>query len=109
MYFNEIIKPTYKDYQVDNFEKWCAMASKLQLYNMNNDLSMILPMMSVEDADIVGFYQNDLYTFMDELFSNLISGNWSLDNYDQYVQQMNDMGLQELVTVYQNLYNKLPH
>ena len=46
---------------------------------------------------------------MDELFSNLISGNWSLDNYDQYVQQMNDMGLQELVTVYQNLYNKLPH
>ena len=109
LYFNEIIKPTYKDYQVENFEKWCEMAAELQLYNMNNDLSMILPMMSVEDADVVGFYQNDLYTYMDELFSNLISGNWSLDNYDQYVQQMKDMGLEELVTVYQNLYNKLPH
>lgn len=108
-YFNEVIKPTYKDYQVENFEKWCKMAEELQLYNMNNDLSMILPMMSPEDAEIVGDYQNDLYTYMDELFSNLISGNWSLDDYDQYVKQMNGMGLEELCQVYQNLYDKLPH
>lgn len=109
LYYNEIIKPTYKDYQVEGFEKWCEMSAQLRLYNMNNDLSMILPMMSAEDADVVGYYQNDLYTYMDELFANLISGNWSMQDYDKYVKQMKAMGLDELLAVYQNLYNKLPH
>jgi putative aldouronate transport system substrate-binding protein len=109
LYFKEVIAPSYKDYQVEGFERWAEMAGKLQLYNMNNDLSMILPMMSAEDSEIIGFYQNDLYTYMDELFANLISGNWPIENYDQYIQQMKEMGIGECLEVYQNLYNKLPH
>lgn len=108
-YFKEVISITYKDHQLDGIQKWAEMSDALQLYNMNSDLSMILPMMSAQDADTVGFYQNDLYTYMDELFANLLSGNWSLDDYAGYQQQMIDMGANELNDIYQNLYNKLPH
>ena len=85
------------------------MASKLQLYNMNGDLAMILPMVPIEDADVIDFYANDLYTYMDEVFSNLVSGNWSTDKLNDYIKMMNDLGLEEIRAVYQKLYDTLPH
>ncbi|MDL2318449.1 extracellular solute-binding protein [Eubacteriales bacterium OttesenSCG-928-A19] len=81
-YFSEYYIPQYKEHAIENVRTWCSMAEELQKFNMNGDLTMIAPMTTSEEADILDMYETDLYTYMDELFANLLSGAWSLDNYD---------------------------
>lgn len=106
-YFNEYMAPQYKDYVIENIKTWCAMADELQKFNMNGDLTMIAPMTTSEEADILDMYETDLYTYMDELFANLLSGAWPLDNYDAYVEEMYAYGLQEVLDVCQARYDRI--
>ncbi len=108
-YLHEVIGVGYTDLEWQGLKRWGEMAGTLQLYNMNSDIAMILPMMDAADLDTLDFYQNDLYTYMDELFSNLVSGNWQLDDMDRYIKQLNSLGLAELTAIYQRLYDTLPH
>ncbi len=108
-YFKEVVAPTYTGNKYQSFMDWCEKAKTLLMYDMNSDLTIILPLMSAEDAEVISTYQNDLYTYMDELFANLISGNQSLEDIDTYRQDMIDMGLYEMRDIYQKLFDQVSH
>lgn len=83
------------------------MAETIQKYNMNGDLDMIAPMPDDAETEVLDMYETDLYTYMDELFANLLSGAWSLDDYDAYVEEMYAYGLQEMLDVQQARYDRI--
>ena len=68
-----------------------------------------MPLSTAEEADTLSFYENELYTYMNELFANLIAGNYSLDDYAGYVEQMNGLGLEKVLAIYQGMYDRLQH
>lgn len=49
----------------------------------------------------------DLSTYMGELNDNLITGNWSLDNWDEYMAELKKLGLDEVLAIYDEFVNKL--
>ncbi|HML48526.1 MAG TPA: hypothetical protein PKE04_17415, partial [Clostridia bacterium] len=109
VYFNEMVAPTYNESQLQGMKTWVSLAEELQMYNMNGDLSMIVPMATAEEAEVIGFYQTDLYTYMDELFGNLISGAWPVEDMDKYLAQLDGLGMQELCDIYAAQYGRLQH
>ncbi len=106
-YFTEYWLPNKAEHLQKNILTWVELAKSMQMYNMNGDLTMIAPMLTLEEAEVLDFYQTDLYTAMDELFANLLSGTWDLANYDSYVQQLYDYGLQEVWDVAQARYDRI--
>ncbi len=106
-YYKEVMVPMYTENQLKNLVKWCGQADSLLMYNMNDDLDMTAPMNTLEEADILSFYENDLITYMDEHFTGLLTGQYSLDEYPTYVQQMKDLGLDEVTAVRQAQYDRL--
>ena len=68
---------------------------------------MIAPMATTEEAEILDTYETDLYTYMDELFANLLSGVYSLDDYQTYVDELYMYGLQEVLDVQQARYDRI--
>lgn len=109
-YFAEVVVPSWREQDVQSIYTWVdnVLAADV-MYNMNGDLSMIMPMSTAEEAEIIGFYEAEVYTYMDEVFANLINGNWSTENYDEYVAQMRAIGLDALLEVYQGKYDRLQH
>ena len=54
-----------------------------------------------EEAAVISETQNQLETYASELLADLILGNKSLDNLEEYQQELNDLGLQEYLQVRQ--------
>ena len=109
-YFNEYFAPISAksdEVLIQNIKTWCSMAETIQKYNMNGDLDMIAPMPDDAETEVLDMYETDLYTYMDELFANLLSGAWSLDDYDAYVEEMYAYGLQEMLDVQQARYDRI--
>ena len=106
-YFTEYYSPSLGEHNIANLKTWAEQASTLQKYNMNSDLDMIIPMATSEEAEILSTYETDLYTYMDELFGNLLSGAWPLENYDSYVEELYTYGLQEVLDVQQARYDRI--
>ena len=42
----------------------------------------------------------DLFTYMNELNENLITGAWSLDDWDDYMAELKRLGLDEVLAIY---------
>lgn len=106
-YFKEFHTAKFSQSTIESIKTWSAMAETLQKYNMNADLDMIAPMATSEEAEILDMYSTDLYTYMDELFANLLSGAWSLEEYDSYVEELYTYGLQEVLDVHQARYDRI--
>ena len=109
-YYQEAVLPKMLPNRVESLDTWIKNAESVStMYNMNGDLAMIMPLSTAEEADTLSFYENELYTYMNELFANLIAGNYSLDDYAGYVEQMNDLGLEKVLAIYQGMYDRLQH
>lgn len=106
-YFNDFYAKDLTEMEVQNIKTWCESAKVLQKFNMNGDLGMIAPMATIEEAEILDTYETDLYTYMDELFANLLSGVYSLDDYQTYVDELYMYGLQEVLDVQQARYDRI--
>ncbi|MGI6654694.1 MAG: hypothetical protein ACOX55_11390 [Christensenellales bacterium] len=106
-YFKEFYGPALDEHKIANLKTWASQAEVLQKYNMNGDLTMVAPMVTAEEAEILDMYQTDLYTYMDELFANLISGVYSTDDYQTYVEELYTYGLQEVLDVQQARYDRI--
>lgn len=106
-YFAESFSAELTDVEIQNVKTWCESAKVLQKYNMNGDLSMIAPMATTEESEVLDMYETDLYTYMDELFANLLSGVYSLDDYETYVDELYMYGLQEVLDVQQARYDRI--
>ena len=75
-------------------------------YGMNADFAISVAMATPEETELIAKYSTELNTYMSELFANLISGAWSFDDWDSYEAQMNELHLQDMLKVYQDLYNR---
>ncbi len=49
----------------------------------------------------------DLETYCDELILNLIIGEASLDNWDSYIEDLKELGLDEVIDIYQARYDRV--
>ncbi|WP_106766427.1 extracellular solute-binding protein [Paenibacillus faecalis] len=54
-----------------------------------------------EQSELTGI-QTDIYTYVDEMRDKFISGNESFDNWDQYVANLQKMGLDRYLSIYQS-------
>lgn len=106
-YFRESIATSYPEHQIANFITWCKYAEETQKYNFNEDLGMIAPMNTLEEADTLSFYEADLDTYMSEMLSNLINGTYSLEELDAYRETLYSLGLQEVWDVHQAQYDRM--
>lgn len=48
----------------------------------------------------------DVAQFVEEMRDKFITGNESFDNWDQYLSELEKMGLDEVIEVYQNAYER---
>lgn len=49
---------------------------------------------------------SDIDTYMDETVSKFVVGNLSLDQFDSFVQQLKDMGIEDCIAIEQAAYDR---
>lgn len=59
-----------------------------------------------ENSEVLRITQ-DLYTYRDQAVSRFVVGEWSFDMWDEYVDTLNQIGLQELEDIYQQAYDRM--
>ena len=61
--------------------------------------------LTVEQNEELGKYQGDVITYIVENYSAFLVGNKPLSEWDAYINQLNNMGLNEILAVYQERYD----
>lgn len=105
-YFKEVRAPMYGELMAQNNVEWCKQAEEYLNYNMNPDLDMTAPMNTLEEAEILELYDEELHTYFDEVFMGLLTGEYSLDSMEEYINTMYDLGLQEVWDIRQAQYDR---
>ena len=59
-----------------------------------------------EEAEIIADYTTDLETYMNELATKLVLGEKSFDDWDSYLKDMEQLGLNKVLEVYQAKYDR---
>lgn len=68
---------------------------------------MLPPYTRTEDEQVLyNDIQTQLWTYVSEMALKFITGEESLDNFDKFVEQMNEYGLQKLLESEQSAYNR---
>lgn len=65
------------------------------------------PAVSAEDNDRVVAIEQDLNTYRDEAVTKFIIGEWEFDMWDEYCQTLEQIGIRELESIYQNAFDAL--
>lgn len=92
----ETDNPYYAD-KVD-FVAWLWDNSGNYTYTPNKSA---YAMATEEESEIISKYEAQINTYVDELILDLIIGEKSLDNLDQYIAELESMGLNEYLAVYE--------
>jgi putative aldouronate transport system substrate-binding protein len=75
----------------------------------NYDASGVFPIgarLSIEQSETISRYQTDIITYISENFSGFLDGSKSFDDWDEYVETLNIMGLQAITDTYQDAYEE---
>ncbi|HML46648.1 MAG TPA: extracellular solute-binding protein [Clostridia bacterium] len=90
-------------YQLDYMTKQCnavrQKAVELSEYVLNP--SVTFSYKTAEETEVLGIYAADLSTYFAENLTAFIMGTRPLEDWDRYLQDLNAMGLAEVVAVYQ--------
>ena len=105
-YWKETLTSQYTENQMKNLEVWCKQAGDVMLWNFNEDVGMIAPMNTLDEADVLDMYEADVETYLDEMTVNFLTGVYSIDDYESVIEEVNGMGLQELLAVRQAQYDR---
>lgn len=65
-----------------------------------------LAMMTPEELETESQYWTDLQTYMNETITRLALGQYSIDDLDQYIDKMKELGLEKMVAVYQARHDR---
>ena len=86
-------------------EIWLAEATKE--YEAVADKSKPLPPLKFDSATLeeLGLLGTELSSFIKEGVTAFMTGNNSVDNYESWLQEANDLGLQKLIEYYQTAYD----
>lgn len=61
---------------------------------------------TAEENRVLNSSGQDVAQFVEEMRDKFITGNESFDNWDQYLSELEKMGLDEVIEVYQNAYER---
>lgn len=61
--------------------------------------------MSAEQVSIISSLQADLNTYVDQMIARFIVGDEPFDHWDTYVETVNKMNIDQLIDVYQDVYD----
>ena len=89
-----------------NLKIYCEEAEGTLLYNFNNDVGMITPMNTLEEAETLDMYEADVKTYLEEITVNFLTGVYDINDYETYVEELNSIGLQEVLAVRQAQYDR---
>lgn len=59
-----------------------------------------------EESELVAEYKTDLETYMNELATKLVMGERSFEDWDTYLKEMQDLGLDKILAVFQARYER---
>ncbi|SFE12493.1 putative aldouronate transport system substrate-binding protein [Paenibacillus algorifonticola] len=88
--------------------KYPQTAEALGIWQKTNHESHLLPPVTptAEEADEMSSIMNDINALVKEAELKIILGNESADNYDKYVQQMKDLGIERALEIQQAAYER---
>jgi len=75
----------------------------------NVDGEYVLPnfSFSLDDSSAISEIMTEVNTYVDEMVLKFITGATPLSEFDAFVKQVEAMGIQEAVEIYQNAYNRM--
>lgn len=86
-----------------------AINSWSQWLTEHYDASGLLPAgvrLTSEQSEELGEYRNEVVTFIAENFSMYLDGSKPFSEWDAYVEQLNQIGLEEIKAIYQEAYDE---
>lgn len=86
------------DAQLEAYEVWHSGADGAYL--------MSSVTLTTEESDQITSKYNDIETYVDENIAKFIVGDKSMDEFDDFVETLYDMGIQECIDVYQQAYDR---
>lgn len=88
----------YTEQQMDAYTKWSD----------NNMTKHLLPAVTLAESELdrAADISASLKTYVDEMTAKFIVGSESLDNFDKFIDQLNQFGLEELTKMEQDAYDR---
>lgn len=80
--------------------------SSYPYYIIKNAEDALCALSTEEESETIADYKTDLETYMSELAIKMVMGEKSFENRDEYIKEMQKMGLDELLAVYQARYER---
>lgn len=105
-YYTKTLTEQYTENQMKNLKLYCDEAEGTLLYNFNNDIGMITPMNTLEEAETLEMYEADVKTYLNEMTVNFLTGVYNIEDYESCVEELNAIGLQEVLAVRQAQYDR---
>ncbi|MFC4776596.1 ABC transporter substrate-binding protein [Paenibacillus sp. GCM10023252] len=85
--------------QTDALKEWTQTDADKHLYS--NYITH-----TEEESKIVAKYNNDVYTYAEQMFTKFVFGSESLDNYQKYLDQLKALGVDQLTKAKQDAYDR---
>lgn len=96
---------------IGSFKMWhpstvASYANNESFYN--DSLKYKIPSLTFSDADAkkIRSVMTDISTYVEEMSAKFMTGEASLDMYDSYVQTIKDMGIEEVLDIYNATYTQ---
>jgi putative aldouronate transport system substrate-binding protein len=86
------------EYQLDAYAEWAK--------NKPEDSSVDAATLSSDETRDYSSIMSDVETYVSENIVQFIMGTRSLDQYDAFVQQLKDMGIEQALQIKQNAWNR---
>lgn len=93
----------YQDPLVRTMRMWNYEAQRETSRLWNEGTSMMLPPLTYSDAEAseLSAIVSEVNTYRDEMFMKFVLGTESLDNYDAYIAQLKNMGVERAIEIRQ--------
>lgn len=102
-----------KKTQLDMFTSWgmeSVQTEAVYLWNSENyDDTWLMPStlsLSTEESEVIAEKSSDIATYAAETISGFVTGDKSFDEWDDFVQNIKDMGLQDIIDAYQSALDR---
>ena len=59
-----------------------------------------------EEREVINSIYTEIQTYKDEMINKFIMGKETLDNFDNFVETLNSMGIEEVLAVEQAAYDR---
>lgn len=101
---NDMLLATFPQSGLDAVKLWTVEGST----DARNYPSSVKGGFTVDETQEIAEYENDMLTYADETCMKFLDGSLELndENWDNYVETVRDMGLDQIIEIYQNAYDE---